>query len=203
MPKVSQAYKEEKIKDILQHALFCFADKGFQAATIDDIVGRSGMSKGTIYHYFSSKEEIYIRILESGTARMFEQLEAGFQGKSPADKLRLLIRRYREQELTDEWINSGRILLEFWLSSSRNEEMRKIMVERYERFILLVETILEEGKEAGEFRKNLVSRDASSYFWAMADGIFSRIAVIRDAGMYRQLWADAESSFFGHIGAAD
>lgn len=202
MPKVSQAYKEEKIKDILHHALHCFADKGFEAATIDDIVKRSGMSKGSIYNYFTSKEEIYLRILESGTARMFEQLESGFQGKSPTDKLKLIIGNYRDRELTEEWLNTGRIVLEFWLYSSRIGEVRRLMVERYSRFIGMVEAILEEGKKTGDFRKDLPSRDLASLFWAMVDGIFNRIVVIREPELYRTLWREAELSFFARLGAS-
>ena len=49
-PIVSEEYKRKKKKEILSGALACFAKKGFQAATIDDIVAYSGISKGAIYY---------------------------------------------------------------------------------------------------------------------------------------------------------
>lgn len=51
--KASLTYKK-----ILDTAGILFAQKGFEAATMQDIVVESGLSKGAIYHYFRSKEEI-------------------------------------------------------------------------------------------------------------------------------------------------
>ena len=48
--------KEERAPEILEAALACFAEKGFAGTRMDDIARRAGISKGTIYLYFESKE---------------------------------------------------------------------------------------------------------------------------------------------------
>src|ERR1700756_2199725 len=51
--------KEERAPEILDAALSCFAEKGFAACRMDDIARRAGISKGTIYLYFESKEAVF------------------------------------------------------------------------------------------------------------------------------------------------
>ena len=51
-------------QEIIDASVKLFADKGFNNATLDDIAASSEFGKGTIYNYFSSKEEIYSAIVE-------------------------------------------------------------------------------------------------------------------------------------------
>ncbi|MCF6268852.1 MAG: TetR/AcrR family transcriptional regulator [Melioribacteraceae bacterium] len=55
--------REFKRSEILNAAIQIFAMKGFKAATLDEIAEKSEFGKGTIYNYFSSKEEIYKEII--------------------------------------------------------------------------------------------------------------------------------------------
>jgi len=50
--------KERRRKDLLRVAWELFGEKGFDAATIDDITRRAGISHGTFYNYFASKESV-------------------------------------------------------------------------------------------------------------------------------------------------
>jgi len=51
--------------EIIKAALQIFAQKGYKATTLDEIAEKSEFGKGTIYNYFSSKEEIYTEIITS------------------------------------------------------------------------------------------------------------------------------------------
>jgi len=51
--------KQARPGEILDAALKVFAEKGFAAARMEDIAARAGVTKGTIYLYFSSKEEVF------------------------------------------------------------------------------------------------------------------------------------------------
>lgn len=56
--------KDERREQILSAALKVFAKRGFAATKISDIIAQGGMSHGLVYHYFSSKEEIFITLLK-------------------------------------------------------------------------------------------------------------------------------------------
>ncbi|MBF2420394.1 macrodiolide transporter TimAB transcriptional regulator TimA [Listeria seeligeri] len=51
---------DEKRKKILEAAMEEFAEKGYQAASTNQICAKAGVSKGLIFHYFGSKEKLYI-----------------------------------------------------------------------------------------------------------------------------------------------
>ena len=64
MPKISDEKKKQRQRDILKTALKLFSQKGYYATSIDDITREAGISKGLIYNYFKSKEEIFFELAE-------------------------------------------------------------------------------------------------------------------------------------------
>jgi AcrR family transcriptional regulator len=66
MPKVSDAYIEERRQQILEAAIACFVRKGFHQTTMDDIGREAGLSHGVAYRYFDSKEGIIQATLAEG-----------------------------------------------------------------------------------------------------------------------------------------
>ncbi|WP_313802742.1 TetR/AcrR family transcriptional regulator [Cytobacillus sp.] len=172
-PIVSEDYKQKRKKEILESALDCFAKKGFQVATIDDIVKHSGISKGAIYNYFKSKDEIYLELMREQTelsnAKLVEKLS---NFRTAKDKLNCLFEVYKRM---DPYVEERRkiiiVHLEFTLYSSRSEEMNKILKERgHKFFIQLIMEIIEEGQRLGEFRKNVELQIIANMFWALVDG---------------------------------
>jgi AcrR family transcriptional regulator len=67
--------KEERRGIILSAALDEFYEKGFSAALTDSIADRAGLSKGTVYLYFSSKEDLFKTLIESMTKPNIAALE--------------------------------------------------------------------------------------------------------------------------------
>lgn len=85
-------------QEILDAAVTVFAEKGFFNATLDEIAQRAEFSKGAIYLYFSSKEDMLVQIVESAMSEM-DELIRELAGTRPfreelADLLRK-IARYR------------------------------------------------------------------------------------------------------------
>ena len=60
---------EERKNEILDVAEQLFAEKGFDAASTNDIINRIGIARGTLYHHFASKEEILDAIVDRMTRR--------------------------------------------------------------------------------------------------------------------------------------
>lgn len=60
--------KAERPDEIVVAALEVFAEKGFAAARLDDIAARAGVSKGAVYLYFATKEDVFRAVVEQGVA---------------------------------------------------------------------------------------------------------------------------------------
>jgi AcrR family transcriptional regulator len=171
MPKVTEAYKEKKRGVILEGALDCFASKGYQGTTIDDIAQELGISKGAIYTYFTSKEDIYIQLMEKRMNQMVKSFHKSFAHlPSASAKLKYAFQRFIEQPLED-LRRLVRFHLEFTIHSSRNEEMQALMDRNFQKAIDLIAEIIAEGKQVGEFRKEVDEQTVTSLFWATRDGI--------------------------------
>lgn len=96
MPAAAPKFRrraEARPDEILDAALLVFTEKGFEAARVDDIAARAGLSKGAIYLYFESKEALLRGLIDREVApaagRLKALAEAG--GEDPAATLRMLV----------------------------------------------------------------------------------------------------------------
>jgi TetR/AcrR family transcriptional regulator len=80
---------------ILARAAELFAERGYSAATMNDVAAACGMSKATLYHYFRDKQALLANITLSHVQRLEALVaEVRAQRLSPADELRTLIERF-------------------------------------------------------------------------------------------------------------
>jgi len=88
-----QRRKEARPAELMAAALELFVEKGFVGTRLEDVAARAGVSKGTLYLYFDSKEALFKAVIQEGIVPILEQgagLVDSFEG-SAADLLRALI----------------------------------------------------------------------------------------------------------------
>ena len=84
MPKVSDAHKDAVRRQILVAALACLERNGYQDVTTRELLAEAGLSTGTFYNYFPSKEHLYEALAEEALANDVARiLEADEQGVVP------------------------------------------------------------------------------------------------------------------------
>ncbi len=81
--------KTSRPAEILSAALASFAEHGFAATRLDDVAARAGVTKGTLYLYFDSKEELFKAVVRQELVPNLERAEAMVAG-SAAESLDLL-----------------------------------------------------------------------------------------------------------------
>jgi AcrR family transcriptional regulator len=72
---IRQRRKEARPAEIMAAALDVFVERGFAATKLDDVAARAGVSKGTLYLYFASKEELFKAVIQQGILPVLEQGE--------------------------------------------------------------------------------------------------------------------------------
>jgi AcrR family transcriptional regulator len=98
-PPPRQRRKEARPQELLDAAIALFAEKGFAATRSDEVAARAGVSKGTLYLYYPSKEELFKAVVRSRLGTLIaegEELVAGFDG-STSDLLELLLMTWWER----------------------------------------------------------------------------------------------------------
>ena len=82
--------KEARPGELLDAALALFVDRGFAATRVEEVAARAGVSKGTLFLYFQSKEDLFKAVIRENIASLFRAWNEefnSFQGSS-ADILR-------------------------------------------------------------------------------------------------------------------
>ena len=163
-PEFGLEYKEEARRKIMDAALHVCAVKGYHDATMDDVADSVGVSKGTLYLYFKSKEELFKAINERFQDRLKDDLNRIFsQGKFP-DFDTILSDPSLRGDFTRLW-------LEVASESTRDEALRKMMAQAIENRIELVQGFLEEQKKRGSLKAKTDSRYVSIAVFTWLVGI--------------------------------
>lgn len=155
MPKITEESKQERISLILHHAFKIFSHKGYSDTTIDDIVNASGVSKGGIYTYFRSKEEIFLAIAEDRLINRKKLIASFTSSMSSKEKLSSYLQWILNWVIDEKNILQIKFTFEFWSVTSRNDAVKTFALERYNQVSKDLCAILKEGVTRGEFRKDL------------------------------------------------
>jgi len=144
MPKVVPGYKEEAKERIIQAALQIYAEKGPYESTMDDVAKKLGVSKGALYLYFKSKDELLNEIIkrpEQNMRRFFTSLlETKDLSKSLDDLFNRGINGKTEKRRST--------LFEFVAEASRNPSAREALSEAYEQYLKTLAGFLVEQNES-------------------------------------------------------
>ncbi len=76
--------KESRPAELLGAALELFVERGYAATRLDEVAARAGVSKGTLYLYFASKEEIFKAVVRDTIVPRIDELRRGAERAAPA-----------------------------------------------------------------------------------------------------------------------
>jgi AcrR family transcriptional regulator len=122
-PKVTSQYKTEVREKIVHAAIIAFSKYGYDRTRMDDIADTAKLSKGTLYLYFKSKEELFYAISENNIRDLKEHLSALFTKSEDlvSDSQKFYVNFRKASEQSDE------IFLETIAESSRNQKLQDML----------------------------------------------------------------------------
>ncbi len=142
-----RAARRDAILDVVERLI---TEKGFDRLTIQDVIAGTGMSKGAFYHYFTARSDVLQALLERRLDRWEVVLAPVVDGDgTPRDRLRALLR-----ELGGAKVRDRRFLVDALRSLYADENaLVHVRTRRAaaDRFAPLVERLVTEGVEAGQF----------------------------------------------------
>lgn len=143
------ARREPKVRDtrerVLAAALAEFAEKGLQAASIEDIAARAELTKGAVYYYFSDKDDLAGDLQAALWQRLGRHARAELDPNAGAlENLKGAFRSFLSA-LSDE-AEARFFLRDCWASPSLDQAGRRT----HETGVELVRALLEQGVESGE-----------------------------------------------------
>ena len=153
-PSLKEVLRQKRAEYILEVAETVLLEKGYRDASMDEIAARAGVSKGTLYQHFPTKDDLIFALIDQSLVR-FEQIvqQASVAPASAQSKLERILRAVHVEQY------GVRTQLHRLLES--NEDLRRRVQEQQEQQGKLraridqatgkIRSILEEGKVAGAF----------------------------------------------------
>ncbi len=149
---IRQRRKEARPAEIMAAALDLFVERGFAATKLDEVAARAGVSKGTLYLYFSSKEELFKAVIQQGILPVLEQGEEMLAQHSgdAASLLRDLINRWWELVGSTKLAGIPKLIIS---EAGNFPDVARYFHDSVTRRIdVLLGNVLRAGIEKGEFR---------------------------------------------------
>ena len=171
-------------KQILKKALAVFSEKGYSAATLEDIAAEAEVTRGAIYWHFDGKADLYNTLLREYSARGNQIMqEAAAEGGTLLEILRRVFVRQLAVIETDPELRS---LMELYLFKTgpdpELEEGRQQLVDASAGLVEMLTGIMVHGIQAGFLRSDIDPKDMARAYLAFQNGLI-------------QLWLTSPNKF--------
>lgn len=179
---------DERPHELLEAALRVFAAHGYRNTRLEAVASAAGVTKGALYHYFSNKEELLLRALEAYQERALGRVEEALRGeRGPASaKLRLF---FHKAFGGDDPVRLDILLLLQSAAHEAPEVYRRWVASGPVKGWRLIVRLIDEGRAAGEFRRDADAEVAGRVFLT---GLMGQVMWQRYAGEVAAMRIDAD-----------
>jgi len=158
VPKISDERRTERREEILEGARRCFAVNGYEGATVVKLEDETGLSRGAIFNYFPSKEDLFIELAVRDSARMSEIWVN--------DGLEAVVREV--VELDPAWLS---VYLELFRRVRTDADFRERIEARQKAVAPANRARVEQAQREGEFRDDIAPKDIGTFVNLVLNGL--------------------------------
>ncbi|MFQ5612818.1 MAG: TetR/AcrR family transcriptional regulator [Anaerolineae bacterium] len=144
--------RQARRRQLLDAARQVFSQKGFSATNVSDVAAAAGVSQGTIYLYFDSKDDLFMATFEAWIETCVYQAyaESDLSAETAAGWLRAFADSAAQMMATSaEFLP---VQMEFWSHLLRNEAIRERFRQLFAELRTFLGQIIQAGIDGGEFR---------------------------------------------------
>jgi TetR/AcrR family transcriptional regulator, fatty acid metabolism regulator protein len=166
-PSLKERQRQERETLILQAAQEAFLTQGYHETSLEEIAAQVGVSKGTIYQHFPTKEELLVALWMRTMQRFQQDLAEAIASASTA--------RARLEALLDSLeANWSRLRIQTLLSFFRDQEVQRLFSDKSSSLVPVQQQLLHaiaalfaEGKATGEFNPTLPTQAMLHAFFSL------------------------------------
>jgi AcrR family transcriptional regulator len=158
MPKISEERRAERVEQILAGARRCFAEHGYEGATVARLEEAIGLSRGAIFNYFGSKEDLFLELAVEDSTRISELWVH--------EGLRAVVEEVLETD--PAWLG---VYLELIRRVRTDREFHARLEKRQEAVVPVNRERAEEAQRTGEFRDDIGPREIGQFVNLVLNGL--------------------------------
>jgi AcrR family transcriptional regulator len=173
-----QERAERTRAQIIETAAAAFAEHGFDGVSLNELVAASGLSKGSFYFHFSSKEELALACFRTKQQEMFSRMRALPDSGSSAD---MIVQSMRRRARLIEEDPSLRCIFRLGAQFNLQPAPGSVYASYLDQAIGNIARLVRDGQRRGEFRADLDPDAAARAIFAAAVGMDS-LSQVSSAG---------------------
>ena len=164
---------EETRLRLLEAAADCFAQGGYDATSLQEIVQRAGVAKGTLFYHFANKEQLFQALLDRWMEVLEGQLRQAISvsGSLPEGLARL---DALAEEVCRDASGRFQLLLQFWAQAMRDPKVWTASIGHFHRFLDLFAGFIEKGVQEG-FLRPVESRSTARVAIGLGMGLLLQV----------------------------
>jgi AcrR family transcriptional regulator len=171
MAKFTDSQKESRRQEILAAALRCFASNGFHSTVIADIVREAGVSQGTFYLYFKTKDDVIAALADDrGQSDAMINAIAGAEA-DPVVALAILFELHGRTLADAKRADERRVIVQGWAEALRNNSIRQRLIANASRVQQQIALLIERGQQTGRFRADAEPQGVARALIALFQGL--------------------------------
>ncbi len=172
---------EKTTQFIIETVAPIFNRNGYEGTSMSDITAATGLTKGAIYGNFENKEQLALVAFKYNIKRLLSEVEDHInQGNTPLDKLFKLTDFYRNYYDFSKEIGGCPILNVGVDSNSQNPLLAEKVKQVIDRMQTYIENLINEGKEAGQIKKTIISKTYAKRFYSLLQGAVFMSQTMKD-----------------------
>ena len=158
MPKISDERRTERREQILAGARRAFAEHGYEGATVARLEDAIGLSRGAIFNYFPSKEDLFVELAVRDSARMSELwVNEGMEA---------VVREV--VELDAAWLG---VYLELIRRARTDPDFKRRVEARQEEVVPVNRARVVDAQQTGEFRDDIDAKELGAFVNLVLNGL--------------------------------
>ena len=185
-------YKKAVISKIVETAIDIFSQNGYRNTTMNDIAKQLGISKGALYSYFKSKDDILKEIFQSNHQILREIICTSLEGQDYVEAMENAYKLMTEKY--DEFVHAS---FEVFALASHDKNIRKVMKEDHEKDIAVMSEFVQNLKEKGNIRTDVDSRVLAKLLDALFTGIWASLIMGYSSEEVHETWMKSISVVLG------
>lgn len=178
MPKVSEEHRIERKDQILQAAARCFAREGFHATSMAEIIAESGLSAGSVYRYYKSKDELIAAIVEHYISSLAAFRQINQNSADPAEVIASAI-QLLSARIDDHGDPFSRMLPQILSEVARNPTAREQIQRVYGDLLDFFAEVVRRAQAMGSMRADLDPVGVSRVMLSLGQGFILQRMILQ------------------------
>ncbi len=187
---------------LLQSAATLFLEKGYDAISVNDICKHAEVSKGSFYHYFDTKQVLFLTLMENWSSKLMQSIlsEPVAEGAKATEVLVEIPNHFNEA--FDVIPKGFPILVDFWRQAMSDPAIWKMALDPYRYFMGFFMGIIEAGKLDGSIRADVESEVMARLLVAVAMGYLLESAFEQNNADWSDITSRGLKLLLGGIGGS-